>query len=270
MSSHDAVHPPLPPPSEEETRAWLSRLAEALGDSPETVIAQQWLRDPATEALCVGDPADLEGIILQSPTVPGEPMAFGNSAEAVASLIPHMEGWFALNAPPALADDLVTPVAEAAGVETVRLLDDIYHTLQAPIDDGLVGDARLLTVDDERLVRTASGLLGEGAARLLETLEWGAVAGVTQGGALVSVAYTFAQTPQYADVGVVTRDDWRGQGLATMSAARLCQAIQQAGRVPVWSTGGSNLPSLQVARKLGFLEQSRRIYLVPEFEDEAP
>ena len=267
MSSHDAIHPPLPPPSDEETRAWLERLSQALGDTPETVIAQQWLREPATDALCVGDPADLEAIVLQSPSVPGEPAIFGVSAEAVASLIPHLQPWFALNVPMALSDDLMAPVAEAAGVESVRLLDDVYHTLTQAVGVVSPGVARMLGRDDERVIRSAAGLLGDGAERLLDTLGWGVVAGVVRDGHLVSVAYTFATSDLHADLGVVTRDDWRGQGLATACAALVCQAVQDGGRVPVWSTGSTNLPSLQVARNLGFTEVSRRVYLIPDFDD---
>ncbi len=270
MSSHDASHPPLPPPSEDETRTWLERLSQALGDTPETVIAQQWLREPETDALCVGDPADLEAIVLQSPSVPGEPAVFGTSAEAVASLIPHLQPWFALNVPMALADDLMSPVAEAAGVESVRLLDDVYHTLtQPPAAVASPDSARLLGRDDERTIRSAAGLLGDGAERLVATLDWGTAAGVVRNGQLVAVAYTFAMSERHADLGVVTRDDWRGQGLATASAALVCRAIQDGGRVPVWSTGGTNLPSISVARKLGFAEVSRRVYLIPEFDDDA-
>jgi GNAT superfamily N-acetyltransferase len=245
-------------------------MAAALGDTPETVIAQQWLRDPSTEALCVGDPSDLEAIILQSPSVPGEPAVFGASAEAVASLIPHLEGWFALNVPLDLADELVTAVGEAAEVESVRMLDDIYHTLQMPIDETLIGQARVLTMEDRNVIRGSAALLGDGVDRLLETLAWGNAAGVVRNGLLVSVAYTFAQTERHADVGVVTRDDWRGQGLATMAAALVCQTVQESDRIPVWSTGGSNLPSLRVARKLGFREVSRRVYLIPELDNDNP
>ncbi|HYJ12067.1 MAG TPA: GNAT family N-acetyltransferase [Thermomicrobiales bacterium] len=270
MTFQDAMHPPLPPPSADETAAWLARMAEALGDTPETVIAQQWLREPTTEALCVGDPSDLEAIILQSPSVPGEPAVFGTSVEAVASLIPHLQDWFALNVPLDLADELVAAVGDAAEVDSVRMLDDIYHTLPMPIDETLIGQARLLTGEDRDVIRSSAALLGDGIDRLLDTLTWGTAAGVVKNGLLVSVAYTFAQTDRHADVGVVTRDDWRGQGLATMSAALLCHTVQAQGRMPVWSTGGTNLPSLQVARKLGFQEVSRRVYLVPELDRDTP
>lgn len=268
MTAEPVGHPPLPPPTEEETLTYLATVAAALGDTPETVIALQFLQDESTDVLCVGDPADLEAIVIQSPTVPGEPSVFGHSAEAVGTLIPHLEGWFALNVPMAIADDLMVPVAEAAGVESVRLLDDVYFTLEHPVDAALAGDARLLTVADANLIDRAVALLGDGAARLHATIEWGHVAGVVREGSLVAVAYTFAQSPTYADIGVVTRDDWRGQGLATAAAARVSMAIQEAGRVPVWSTGSTNLASLRVADRIGFHEVSRRVYLIPELDDD--
>lgn len=269
MSSHDAIHPPLPPPSDNDTRIWLERMSQALGDTPETVIAQQWLREPETEALCVGDPADLEAIILESPSVPGEPTVFGTSAEAAASLIPHLQPWFALNVPLAIADDLMGPVAEAAGVSSVRLLDDVYHTLTRPVTSPPMGMARLLGPEDEAIIRGANELLGDGAGRLLATLDRGVAAGAVQDGNLVAVAYTFALSENHADLGVVTRDDSRGRGLATAAAAIVCREVQAGGRIPVWSTGGTNLASLRVARKLGFEEVFRRVYLIPEFDDDA-
>ena len=269
MSSEYDIHPPLPPPSDNDTMIWLERMSTALGDTPETVIAQQWLREPETDALCVGDPADMEAIILSSPSVPGEPAAFGTSAEAVASLIPHLQPWFALNVPMNLADELMGAVAEAAGVTSVRLLDDVYHTLTQPVEMPGEASARLLGLADDALIRGAGDLLGDGAERLLATLDWGVVAGVGADGELVSVAYTFAVTERYADLGVVTRDDRRGAGFATAAAAIGCEAVQAGGRIPVGSTGGTNLASLRVARKLLFTEVSRRAYLIPEFEDDA-
>ena len=74
---------------------------------------------------------------------------------------------------------------------------------------------------------------------------------------------TTAQTERHADVGVVTMEEWRGQGMATACAALVAEGIHQSGRVPVWSTGEDNLASLRVASKLGFGEVGRRVYLVP-------
>ena len=45
--------------------------------------------------------------------------------------------------------------------------------------------------------------------------------------------------------------------------------LQQQALIPVWSAGETNAASLQVARKLGFAEVSRRIYLIPKKDQAA-
>jgi RimJ/RimL family protein N-acetyltransferase len=271
MDQHDHHHEPLPPPTAEATGTHLASIAEALGDSPETVIPLQFLRDGRCEVLVVGDPGELEGVIIQSTEMPEEPIAFGSSAEAVASLIPHLEGWACLNVPIALADDLVEAVAAAAGTDGVRMLDDVYHELRTPVPPSEREDVRLLTDADAALIESAPpGMAEDGGARLRETIARGHVAGAIRDGALVSIAHTFAISDRHADIGVVTHPDWRGQGLGTAVAAEVAKAIQDGGRTPVWSCGGTNLASLRIAARLGFVEVSRRIYLIPDFgEDEA-
>ena len=77
----------------------------------------------------------------------------------------------------------------------------------------------------------------------------------------VAVAFTAAQGERYVDVGIVTREDARGQGLATAAASLVCAAIQAAGLVPVWGTSEENLASQRVAEKLGFRQVAQRVYL---------
>src|SRR5699024_10046431 len=89
-------------------------------------------------------------------------------------------------------------------------------------------------------------------------------------GELVSVAHTFAWSPLYVDLGVTTHEQFRGQGMATAAAAIVAAEVQKRGKVPVWSTGVDNLPSMQVAHKLGFRETSRRLYLIPVEEQSVP
>lgn len=257
---------PLPPPDAKATRAYLDSLIEALGDTPETVIPLQFLHEQSCEVLCVGDPAQLEGIIIQAFEMPQEPIAFGTSAEAVASLLPHISGWTCLNVPANLADGLLEPFGEIAGASGIRLLDDVYHTLETPVDRGLVGDARLLTPMDIDVIDSApEEMIGDGRDRLLETIQHGHVAGAIRDNMLVSFAYTFATSDRHADIGVVTHPDWRGQDLATSVSATVIMAVQAEGRTPVWSCGSTNLASMRVASKLGMQEVSRRVYLIPEF-----
>jgi predicted GNAT family acetyltransferase len=80
-------------------------------------------------------------------------------------------------------------------------------------------------------------------------------------GELVAVAYTAARGARLADVGILTREDWRNRGLSTAAAALVCADIQAAGQKPVWGTSAENVASQRVAAKLGFAEVSRRVYV---------
>ncbi|MEJ7902120.1 MAG: GNAT family N-acetyltransferase [Thermomicrobiales bacterium] len=263
-------HQPLPPPSAEATDGYLASVVEALGDTPETVIALQFLREGTCEVLCVGDPADFEGIIIQSLDMPTEPMAFGNSAEAIGGLVPHLTGWSCLNVPAHLADALIEPVASAAGTSDMRMMDDVYHLLTRRVPPMSTPSVRILTPADRDLVAAASpALIGNGVDRLLMTLEHGHVAGAVREGELVALAYTFATSERHADIGVVTYPQWRGQGLATAVTSLVAQAIQADERIPVWSCGGTNLASLRTAARVGFEEVSRRVYLIPDLGEDA-
>lgn len=267
MASNGHHHEPLPPPNPED---YLTSVVQALGDSPETVIALQFLHEGSCEVLCVGDPADFEGIVIQSLEMPTEPMAFGTSAEAIGGLVPHLTGWSSLNVPANLADELVDTVATAAGTADMRMLDDVYHALRQPALPISMQSVRLLTSDDRDLIMAAPAeMIGNGVERLRATLETGHIAGAIREGALVALAYTFAVSPRHADIGVVTHPAWRGQGLATAVSSLVAEAIQRDGRSPVWSCGSTNLASLRIAARLGFEEVSRRVYLIPEFEGDS-
>jgi hypothetical protein len=268
MTDNGHHHEPLPPPTVEATGDHVASVIAALGDTPETVIPLSFLREGTCEILVVGDPGALEGVIIQSFEMPSEPIAFGSSAEAVASLIPHVSGWACLNVPAALVDDLIEPVAAAAETESVRLLDDVYHELRAPVTVPGVAGVRLLGKPDWPLIEAAADLVGDGADRLRVMLQDGHVAGAIRDDRLVALAYTFALSDRHADIGVVTNAQWRGQGLATAAAGLVAGAIQQGGRVPVWSCGSTNLASMRIAARLGFVEVGRRVYLIPEFAED--
>jgi predicted GNAT family acetyltransferase len=269
MHANGHHHEPLPPPDREATTAYLASVAQALGDTPETVIARQFLRQGSAEVLCVGMPEDLEGLIIQSRDMPEEPMAFGTSATAIAELLPHLVGWACINVPANLADDLIEPVATTAEASGVRLLDDVHHVLRRPVDPELKGAARLLTPEDEPLLElVADTLVGNFAERLVATVQDGHVAAVIEGDGIVAIANTFATSERYADIGVVTHPDWRGRGYGTNVAAVVAGAIQNDGRTPIWSCGATNLPSMAIAARLGFEEVFRRVYLIPEWDED--
>ncbi len=243
-------------------------ISEWLGDSPTTVISRHFLREGQAEVVCVGSPHDPEAVVIQLTGYPEEPTAFGD-AEAIASVLPMLQGWTSINVPADAADALIDPVRHAAGAASVRLLDDIYHELTDPVRQVHLPDVRLLTTDDHDLLRSAPAeLVGDSADSLIEEMTWGHLGGAIRDGGLVSIAHTFARSERHVDIGVATMQAWRQQGLATAAAAAVAGAIQRDGQIPVWSCGGNNAASLAIAARLGFREVARRTYLVPGFEAE--
>jgi len=255
---------PAPPDHEHEFQA----IAGWLGDVPTTVISRHFMREGQVEVFCVGSPHAPEGVVVQVANYPEEPIAFGE-ADAIASVLPELAGWTSINVPVDAADALIEPVRVAAGAASVRTLDDIYFALTTPVADITLPNVRLLTADDRATLDAAPPeLIGGSTGVLIEEMAWGHVAGAIREGQVVSIAHTFARSERHVDIGVVTLEPWRRQGLATAAAAEVARAIQRDGMTPVWSCGGTNAASLAIAARLGFQEVDRRTYLVPALDGE--
>mgnify|MGYP001175455066 CR=1 FL=1 len=237
----------------------MALLAAALGDTPETVIAQHLLTTGACSAWYAGDVRQPRAVAVQALRFPEEPLLFGETPEVIARLLPHLRGWTSLSVPIAHARGLERPVAVATGTYSLRTLEDVYHVLDGsmpPVEAHPA--ARLLTPDDAALL--------EGMP--LDSLDDGTIiAAAIMEGEIVALAHTFAWSARYVDLGVTTHEAWRGQGLGTSVAALVARAVRERGLVPVWSCATHNAPSLRIARRLGFRETSRRLYLIPELPD---
>jgi len=57
------------------------------------------------------------------------------------------------------------------------------------------------------------------------------------------------------ELGVVTREDVRGRGLATATCARLVEACETEGHRVFWNASTGNQPSVALARRLGFRQE---------------
>lgn len=252
MTARDTRHAPC-------TAEQRERLADTLGDTPETVIAAHALRRGLCRAYTSGAAA-----IVQWDEEPGEPMGFGEDATALWDLLQSVDGWFCVEVTSTCATALGPLIAAQTG-GSVRYYEDIHYTLTvpaAPLHDAAV---RLLTVADLPLLDAAPDeIQGGGFGGTRGMLEEGVVAGAIVDGALVAIAYTAALTPRHADISIVTLEDWRGNGFATVAAALVAQQVQAAGRTPVWSTGEDNFSSQRVAEKLGFAKVGRRVYVIVE------
>ncbi|HEX6385418.1 MAG TPA: GNAT family N-acetyltransferase [Anaerolineae bacterium] len=241
-------------------------LADALEDTPETVISISQLRRGLARAFVIGDPADFQAAVVEDLGSPGEPMAFGSDASLLADLLPAIPGWFCVNVSPAVAPDLGPLLAERMGYP-IRYYGDIYHILTQPAPDLVHTEVRSLTLADLPLLEAAPAeIRGLDLHRLLTQM---AAAGAVVDSQIVAIAINYARSARYADIGVQTLPQWRGRGFAPAAAAIVAREAQASGRIPVWSCGENNRASLRVAQKLGFQEVSRRTYIILNKASEA-
>jgi hypothetical protein len=253
-------------PAVELDSAGCAVLAGALGDTPETVISVHQLRRGLCRALVLGPPERPQAAMLQLRADPAEPTGFGDDPAGLWRLLRELDGWTCVNVPLALGSPLAEQIAAETG-RTCRLHEDVYHVLTRPAIPRPQPDVRRLTAEDLPLLEAAEPDLGPpgwnwGGATTL--LSMGIVAGAVADGRLVAITHTGAVSERHADVGVATLPAWQGRGLATAAAALVCAGIQATGRTPVWSAGAGNQASLRVARKLGFVEVLRRVYVIPK------
>lgn len=241
-------------------------LAIAIGETPETVMDVHRLRRGLCRALAAGAPERPRAALVQPHDLPDEPTAYGDDVAAIWGLLHALTGWSCVNASWEVGPLLAQMIAAQTG-HSCRLYGEIYYRLDLPVAEWPHPDVRRLTDADIPLMEAATSDLsmtlwryGSPAALLAD----GFAAGAVIAGQLVAVAFTAARGDVYADVGIVTRQDWRLRGLSTAAAALVCADIQRVGETPVWSTGWDNDASQRVAAKLGFAEISRRVYVCLE------
>jgi len=209
-----------------------------------------------------GELPSFDAAIIQAVHLPDEPTGFGSDPEKLFELLVEVDGWQCIDLSAEVAD-AVGPTLEAPLNARVRYLDDIYQVLDKQAPRLRHPAVRLLGLSDLPLLESApEELQGAGFRNATDLLETGIMAGAVVSEKLVSIAHVSALSERYADVGVFTSEGHRGQGYAAAAASLVAQAIGDAGRIPVWSCGANNEPSLRIARKLGFREVSRRRYLI--------
>jgi GNAT superfamily N-acetyltransferase len=239
-------------------------LADALGDTPETVISTHLLRRGMCKAYVAGTPSQFDGAIVQAHNLPAEPTGFGSDPHVLWKLLQSVEGWDCVVVESECASALGERIQVELGVG-VHYLDDVHYTLGKRGTAYHDSAVRLLKLKDLELLASADPDFRSGGWESpRELLSEGIIACAIVAGEIVSTALTTARSKRYADVGVYTHEDYRRRGLATAAASIVVNRVQRAGQTPVWSTGEHNAASLRVAQKLGFIEVSRRTYVILE------
>jgi GNAT superfamily N-acetyltransferase len=236
-------------------------VADALGDSPFTVISTHLLRRRWCRTWVAGSPQHFDALVLHHIHDPSEPASFGEDADAIWRLLQRVQGWTCIESSPSVAPALGHLIEQHLHVP-VRYLQDIHHTLTQPAHDLPHPDVRLLTLNDLPLIHAAQPDVPH--EQIAWILREGAMAGAIVEGQLVAWAQTYAISGKHCDIGVFTHEAHRRRGYSAACAALVAKAMQQRNLIPVWSTGETNAASLAVARKIGFREMGRLVYTIPK------
>ena len=247
------------------TRDEAAALAETLPVTPFFVILYAGLHHGLDRAFVAGSRTHPTAAVVEHRGTWGEPEYFGTDAEAGWRILSRVPGWFCLNGSdedlalfrPVLARELRIPFHEVG---------DLFFVLEGPPIAHPHPAVRLLRLQDIPLLRRFEApVWGNSYRTFEEMLTEGIVAGAIVNDRVVSVALVSAANPRYADVGVHTLEPFRGHGLSAAAASLVAGEVRARGLIPIWSTGGNNLASQRVARKVGFRPSGRGAYLV--FED---
>ena len=236
-----------------------------LVENPETVIWIHVLTRGDCNVYMSSDQRLGSVAVLQPKELPAEPTGFGSDANALWRELTQVKGWQCI-----LVDkEVAPPLGEIISSQLktpVSFLDDIYHIPRGQVLPFENESVRWLTLDDLTLLEALPheaqpiGFWGD----LRTSLTKGLVAGVIGEGKVVATSFVGARGQRYVDIGVYVLENYRRRGLATTAASVVARSVQSDGLIPVWGCGSHNLPSLKLAQKLGFIEVSRRTYVIIE------
>lgn len=144
-----------------------------------------------------------------------------------------------------------------SGIDKLRLDKRIEYTHGGILEN-------LPVLDDSFVVeRITADNIGEIQGRITPSFSWkdsdtflrngfGFMAKSKEDGSFAAVAFSSAVSPEEVDIGVETSEAHRHHGLASYLAYRMCEAIIQQGRNPVWAHAETNAGSRKTALSVGF------------------
>jgi len=241
------------------------RLSEILGDTPETAISIHLLKKGLCWAYIYGELPNYDVAIIQSKLDPTEPTGYGYDPKAIWKILRLLKGWNCIEVSSECANELGNIILSEKGGK-IRYYEDIYHILPEPAKEFKNDFVRQISLDDLNLLESADEdfrKCGFSDPKSLLTEGFSACAIVS--GEIVGIALTSARSEKYSDIGVFVSEKYRNLGFASASASIIARLVQESGQIPIWSAGEDNISSLRVARKLGFIEILRKVYVIPKW-----
>lgn len=78
-----------------------------------------------------------------------------------------------------------------------------------------------------------------------------------------SICYSCWETETLWDISIDTLEEFRRRGLAEACTAFLIERMRERGKEPVWGAEDTNVPSLRLAAKMGFVPVDRLVLFAP-------
>ncbi len=239
-------------------------LADVIGDTPTTLNVLDCLKRGKCRAYVFGNLPHITASLVID-TLYDDAFCFATDVDGLWHLIESQTGLECLNFNVDLvyAETLGQHIAAKTG-GSVKYYVEIHQTLLELVHSYSNEAVRLLTLADvELLAKAPAGVQGYSYQTPKDIITTGPVAAAFVNDSIVSIARTYAHTDLHGGISVFTLEEWRGKGYAASTASLVAQQIQAMGKVPVWSCGEENVASLRTAKKLGFVEVSRRIDIIP-------
>ena len=239
-------------------------LADVIGDTPTTLNVLDCLKQGRCRAYVFGKLPHITASLVVD-TLYDDAFCFATNVDGLWHLLEFQTDLerFNFNVDPGHAETLGQHIAAKTG-SAVKYYVEIHQALFEPTCPYSNEVVRLLTLADvEHLAKAPEGVQGYSYQTPKDVLTTGPVAAAFVNDNIVSIARTYAQTDSHGGISIYTLEEWRGKGYATSAASLVAETLQAMGKVPVWSCGEENVASLRTAQKLGFVEVSRRIDIVP-------
>lgn len=109
---------------------------------------------------------------------------------------------------------------------------------------------RLLSIDEIEVMNHAPAELKE---ELIDAAMYSPVAATCLGKLPVSFCYAGSRTESLWDISIDTLAEYRNRGYAALCVSFMIKYFRRRGLAPVWGAVESNIPSMRLAAKLGFI-----------------
>jgi GNAT superfamily N-acetyltransferase len=223
----------------------IRRLLSALPDQPKWVEMRAMLLWGQCEVYGLEDAERLSFVArnaeMEMVAVCGRPAP--DEIQRIVTLFPSPE---TVLCPPEDRSHVAEALPEwRSELATIYRLATVERLPEVPADA-----VRLLSISE---IETMSHAPAELKEELIDAATYSPVAATRLGNLHVSFCYAGSRTESLWDISIDTLAEYRNRGYAALCVSFLIEYFRRRGLAPVWGALESNIPSMSLAEKLGFI-----------------